>query len=178
MWQPQRAISRRHRGLERRRTWRMSNFLQSIAKRQRIRNASPDVPVTGAFNVTVPTLTVFPAQQPGNGTAMLVFPGGGFSKLAIDLEGSEVRDWLTSTGTTCVLVKYHVPKSGHHYDEDCHCAVTPKHLLALQVAQRAIRPGALARQRAQDQPPQDRCHRLLSRRVSGRADQQYIRTCL
>src|SRR3546814_78784 len=72
-------------------------------------------PVTGAFNVTVPTLTVFPAQQPGNGTAMLVFPGGGFSKLAIDLEGSEVRDWLTSRGTTCVLVKYHVPKSGHHY---------------------------------------------------------------
>src|SRR3546814_3148258 len=49
------------------------------------------------------------------GTAMLVFPGGGFSKLAIDLEGSEVRDWLTSRGTTCVLVKYHVPKSGHHY---------------------------------------------------------------
>src|SRR3546814_16090990 len=27
VWQPQRAISRRHRGLERRRTWRMSNFL-------------------------------------------------------------------------------------------------------------------------------------------------------
>lgn len=104
-------------------------------------------PVTGAFNVTVPTLTVFPAQQPGNGTAMLVFPGGGFSKLAIDLEGSEVRDWLTSRGTTCVLVKYHVPKSGHHYDEDCHCAVTPKHLLALQVAQRAIR---LVRSRASE----------------------------
>src|SRR3546814_2682946 len=78
---------------------------------------------------------------------MLVFPGGGFSKLAIDLEGSEVRDWLTSRGTTCVLVKYHVPKSGHHYDEDCHCAETPKHLLALQVAQRAIR---LVRSRASE----------------------------
>src|SRR3546814_3995997 len=35
-------------------------------------------PVTGVFNVTVPTLTVFPAKQPGNGAAMLVFPGGGF----------------------------------------------------------------------------------------------------
>src|SRR3546814_14207761 len=63
-------------------------------------------PVTGVFNVTVPTLTVFPAKQPGNGAAMLVFPGGGFSKLAIDLEGSEVCDWLTSRGTICVLVKY------------------------------------------------------------------------
>src|SRR3546814_1608199 len=29
-------------------------------------------PVTGVFNVTVPTLTVFPAKQPGNGAAMLV----------------------------------------------------------------------------------------------------------
>src|SRR3546814_1966722 len=85
------------------------------------------------------SLTVFPAKQPGNGAAMLVFPGGGFSKLALDLEGSEVCDWLTSRGTICVLVKYRVPKSNHHYDEGCHCAVTPKHLLALQSAQRAIR---------------------------------------
>src|SRR3546814_16166364 len=69
-------------------------------------------PVTGVFNVTVPTLTVFPAKQPGNGAAMLVFPGGGFSKPAIDLEGSEVCDWLTSRGTICVLVKYRVPKLG------------------------------------------------------------------
>jgi acetyl esterase/lipase len=102
-------------------------------------------PVTGVFNVAVPTLTVFPAKQPGNGAAMLVFPGGGFAKLAIDLEGSEVCDWLTSRGTTCVLVKYRVPKSNHHHDEDCDCGVTPKHLLALQDAQRAIR---LVRSRA------------------------------
>src|SRR3546814_15263528 len=78
---------------------------------------------------------------------MLVFPGGGFSKLAIDLEGSEVCDWLTSRGTICVLVKYRVPKSNHHYDEGSHCAVTPKHLLALQDAQRAIR---LVRPRASE----------------------------
>src|SRR3546814_16091726 len=70
---------------------------------------------------------------------MLVFPGGGFSKLAIDLEGSEVCDWLTSRGTICVLVKYRVPKSNHHYDEGCHCAVTPQHLLALQDDQRELR---------------------------------------
>src|SRR3546814_15082705 len=75
-------------------------------------------PVTGAFNVTVPTLTVFPAQQPGNGTAMLVFPGGGFSKPAIDLEGSEVREWLTSRGTTCVLVKSNVPQRSHPRSEE------------------------------------------------------------
>lgn len=105
------------------------------------------LPVTGVFNVTVPTLTVFPAKQPGNGAAMLVFPGGGFAKLAIDLEGSEVCDWLSSRGTTCVLVKYRVPKSNHYHDEDCNCGVTPKYLLALQDAQRAIR---LVRSRASE----------------------------
>lgn len=104
-------------------------------------------PVTGVFNVTVPTLTVFPAKHRGNGAAILVFPGGGFAKLAIDLEGSEVCDWLTSRGTTCVLVKYRVPKSNHHHDADCDCGVTPKHLLALQDAQRAIR---LVRSRAHE----------------------------
>ncbi len=102
-------------------------------------------PVTGVFNVSAPTMTVFPAKGAGNGTAMLVFPGGGFQKLAIDLEGTEVCDWLTSKGIVCVLVKYRVPRSNHHYDSDCQCNVTPTHLWALQDAQRAIR---LVRSRA------------------------------
>lgn len=105
------------------------------------------LPVTGVFNVAVPTLTVFTPKKSSNGVAILVFPGGGFAKLAIDLEGSEVCDWLSSRGTTCVLVKYRVPKSNHHHDEKCNCGVTPKHLLALQDAQRAIR---LVRSRAHE----------------------------
>lgn len=92
-------------------------------------------------------MTVFPAKKPGNRTAMLVFSGGGFMGLAIDLEGTEVCDWLSSKGTACVLVKYRVPKSNHHHDRDCDCGVTPKHLFALQDAQRAIR---LVRSQAKD----------------------------
>lgn len=103
------------------------------------------LPITGVKNVSIPTMTVFAAKKPGNGTAMLVFSGGGFMDLAIDLEGTEVCDWMTSKGITCVLVKYRVPKSNHHHDADCNCGVTPKHLLALQDAQRAIR---LVRSRA------------------------------
>lgn len=103
------------------------------------------LPVTGVFNVSTPTMTIFPARRAGNGTTMIVFPGGGFEKLAIDLEGTEVCDWLTSRGIVCVLVKYRVPRSNHHYDEACDCGVTPRHLLALQDAQRAIR---LVRSRA------------------------------
>ena len=55
--------------------------------------------------------------------------------LAIDLEGSEVCDWLTAKGVTCVLLKYRVtdigpyPKSGPY----------PESPMALEDAQRTIR---------------------------------------
>lgn len=96
-------------------------------------------PVTGVFNVSEPTLTLFRPTRPGNRAAVLVFPGGGFKQLAIDLEGTEACEWLTGLGVTCVLVKYRVPDSNHHYDERCDCGVTPKRLTALEDAQRAIR---------------------------------------
>jgi acetyl esterase/lipase len=89
--------------------------------------------------VSTPTLTVFSPARRANGAAVLVFPGGGFQQLAIDLEGTEACDWLTGLGVTCILVKYRVPGGNHHYDETCDCAVTPKRLTALEDAQRAIR---------------------------------------
>jgi acetyl esterase/lipase len=104
------------------------------------------LPVTGVYDVSTPTLTVFPPKGWSNGAAVLVFPGGGFQQLAIDLEGSDACDWINTKGITCVLVKYRVPNTNHHWDEKCDCGVTPKRLLALQDAQRAIR---LIRSRAQ-----------------------------
>ncbi len=56
-----------------------------------------------------PTLTVYAPTAKNTGTAVVVFPGGGFQVLAMDLEGTEVCDWLTSRGITCVLLKYRVP---------------------------------------------------------------------
>jgi acetyl esterase/lipase len=103
------------------------------------------LPVTGLYDVSIPTLTIFPARGKANRAAVLVFPGGGFQQLAIDLEGSEACDWLNARGFVCVLVKYRVPNSNHHYDASCNCGVTPKHLTAFADAQRAIR---LVRSRA------------------------------
>lgn len=97
------------------------------------------LPVTGIYDVSTPTVTVFPARGQARRSAVLVFPGGGFKQLAIDLEGSEACDWISARGIVCVLVKYRVPDTNHHYDEACDCAVTPRRLLALQDAQRAIR---------------------------------------
>jgi len=54
-------------------------------------------------------MTVYSPTGKNAGVAVVVFPGGGYEGLAIDLEGTEVCDWLTSKGITCVLLKYRVP---------------------------------------------------------------------
>ena len=93
----------------------------------------------GVYDVNTPTLTVYPPKGKNTGAAIIVLPGGGFQMLAITIEGTEICDWLTAKGITCVLSKYRVPKSNHYWDEACHCHITPKVPLALQDAQRTIR---------------------------------------
>jgi acetyl esterase/lipase len=80
-------------------------------------------------NVATPTLTVYaPPKDKDTGTAVVVCPGGGYSILAADLEGSEVCEWLNTLGITGILLEYRVPrpKKGPYYEP------------ALMDAQRAI----------------------------------------
>jgi acetyl esterase/lipase len=60
-------------------------------------------------NISQPTMTVYSPTGTDTGIAAVVFPGGGYQCLAIDLEGTEVCDWLTSRGITAVLLKYRAP---------------------------------------------------------------------
>ena len=91
-------------------------------------------PIVGIENVTQPTMTVYSPTGKSTGAAIIVFPGGGYQELAIDLEGTEVCDWLLPKGITCVLLKYRVtsvgayPKSGPY----------PESPMALEDAQRAM----------------------------------------
>lgn len=98
-------------------------------------------------NVSKPTIKVYSPKENNTGVAILVFPGGGYNKLAIDLEGSEICEWLASIGVTGILLKYRVPTSGHHWDKDCECGKDPIKPLALQDAQRAM---GLVRSRAKE----------------------------
>ena len=66
-------------------------------------------PVLIVTNVSQPTMTVYSPKGKNTGVAMVVFPGGGYQVLAMDLEGTEVCDWLNSKGITGVLLKYRVP---------------------------------------------------------------------
>lgn len=104
-------------------------------------NSNPEIDVTTAKddliagkplirlgNVSTPALTLYLPQGKNTGAAVVVLPGGAYHILAIDLEGTEVCDWLTASGVTCILVKYRVPESGPY----------PKSSAALQDAQRAL----------------------------------------
>jgi acetyl esterase/lipase len=66
-------------------------------------------PLTWVCNVSQPTITVFLPNGTNTGVAVVVFPGGGYNALAMDLEGTEICDWLNSKGITAVLLKYRVP---------------------------------------------------------------------
>jgi len=62
-------------------------------------------------NIGKPTLTVYqPAEGKRNGAAVIICPGGGYSILAWDLEGTEIAEWLNSVGVTAFVLKYRVPR--------------------------------------------------------------------
>jgi acetyl esterase/lipase len=98
----------------------------------------PDSQVTGpegepkspgiVTDVSVPTMTLYRPQGKSTGTAIVVFPGGGYKVLAMDLEGTEVCEWLAAHGITGVLLKYRVPSWPY-----------PKSRLPLEDAMRTIR---------------------------------------
>jgi acetyl esterase/lipase len=95
-------------------------------------------PVVRIGNVSEPTITVYrPPAGRDTGTAVVVCPGGGYNILAIDLEGTEVCEWLNSIGVTGVLLKYRVPKREGR----------PPYAAPLQDAQRAV---GIVRSRAKE----------------------------
>lgn len=75
-------------------------------------------------NVTAPTITVYRAPQP-NGMAVIMCPGGGYSRLAMDHEGHDMAPWFCGQGITYIVLKYRMPNG--------HCEVP------LSDAERAIR---------------------------------------
>jgi acetyl esterase/lipase len=92
-------------------------------------------PATVVGKVSQPTITVYSPKTDKTGAAVIVFPGGGYWVLYMDLEGTEMCDWLTAKGITCVLLKYRVP--GEHLSP--RSGAYPKSPVALEDAQRTVR---------------------------------------
>ena len=106
-------------------------------------------PAVGVSRVTRPTMTIYSPQGKNTGAAVVVFPGGGYLDLAIDLEGTEVCDWLTAKGITCVLLKYRVPGEPGYPKPAAYpkSGPYPEAPMALEDAQRTL---GLVRLRAAD----------------------------
>jgi acetyl esterase/lipase len=97
-------------------------------------------PAVGVSHVSQPTMTVYSSTGKNTGAAVIVFPGGGYEDLAIDLEGTEVCDWLTAKGITCVLLKYRVP-GDERYPKSAPYPKSgpyPESPMALEDAQRTV----------------------------------------
>jgi len=80
-------------------------------------------------DVATPTITVMRPKVNKTKRAVIVCPGGGYNKLAVEHEGVEIGRWLNSQGITAVILKYRVPRRKD----------VPKHHVAFQDIQRAIR---------------------------------------
>ena len=89
---------------------------------------NPQVPDRSVSNISSPSITVFAPAQP-NGAAMIVIPGGGYSKVVFDIEGVNIARWLNSIGITAFVLKYRLPAEWPDVG----------HNMPFQDAQRAIR---------------------------------------
>ncbi len=86
--------------------------------------------VTRIAKVSVPAITMYKPVIKPNGKAVIICPGGGYSILAFDKEGTKVAEEMTRWGVTCFVLKYRLPDDSANIDK----SVAP-----LQDAQQAIR---------------------------------------
>lgn len=101
-------------------------------------------PATRVKDITQPTLHLFlPPEEKRNGTAVLIFPGGGYNYVVIDKEGSEIAERLNSAGVTAFVVHYRTKQEEPKTQENSLLPAFSER--PLQDGQRAI---SLVRQRA------------------------------
>ena len=90
-----------------------------------------DVGRVAIRNVSIPTLTVYLAPQNRSAhSAVVLFPGGGYTMLAWEYDGTRMAQALVDHGITVVLVKYRLPSDA---------TMVNKSIGPLQDAQQAIR---------------------------------------
>lgn len=92
------------------------------------RSTDPAVPNREISGIGRPVLAAFLPQAP-NGVAVVIVPGGNYTKLAYDKEGTEIAHWLNQRGITAFVLKHRLPNEGHQQGR----------LVPLQDGQRAIR---------------------------------------
>lgn len=91
-------------------------------------------------NVVNPSITVYKANQP-NGMAIIMCPGGGYARLAMNHEGHDMAPWLNAQGITYVVLKYRMPNS--HYEVPLSDAEQAIRLVRQHAAEWGVRPDRI-----------------------------------
>jgi acetyl esterase/lipase len=90
----------------------LSLLLGADANPQTIRLWEGKAPESvGDEDKNTPTITMYKPEK-GNGTAVVVCPGGGYGFLAMDHEGKEIAQWLNKHGVTAFVLKYRIAQKG------------------------------------------------------------------
>jgi len=93
------------------------------AARPLVARAQPAIPLwangapgaLGATPADTPIMTPYlPPAGRATGTAIVIFPGGGYQHLSMEKEGSDVANWLAGAGVTTFVVRYRLGPSYHH----------------------------------------------------------------
>ncbi len=72
--------------------------------------AGPPMNAVVAYNIRMPTLTVFEPKEP-NGVAVILAPGGGWRVINYEREGQNIAQELNDAGITAFVLKYRVARS-------------------------------------------------------------------
>lgn len=91
-------------------------------------------------NVVNPSITVYKASKP-NGMTIIMCPGGGYARLAMDHEGHDMAPWLNAQGITYVVLKYRMPNS--HYEVPLSDAEQAIRLVRQHAAEWGVRPDRI-----------------------------------
>jgi acetyl esterase/lipase len=86
---------------------------------------------TSVSRVSIPSLTIFlPEKGKGNGTAVIICPGGGYRSLVMKREGYDVAREFNKIGVAAFVLKYRLPDDS---------IMTDKSIGPLQDAQQALK---------------------------------------
>lgn len=73
---------------------------------------APEAKGDGCYDI--PALTIFdPHRGTANGSAVIIFPGGGYEDLAANLEGRQFADWFAARGFRAFVLSYRLPSHGY-----------------------------------------------------------------
>lgn len=94
--------------------WPSSKLSFHIKQSYQDRSVNADLPDRAVFEVTNPEIVVFEPEKP-NGTGILLLPGGGYRRVAIDKEGTDSARVLNQAGFTVFVMTYRMPDEGHEF---------------------------------------------------------------